>query len=69
MSQGIRLLSDGLFETILFELMPCLLLIPHQSVCTTEQVLKQLEVILGKLMIQITENRDRANSYGDVIVP
>jgi hypothetical protein len=43
------------FEASLIELMPCLLLVTHQSVCITEPVLKQLEVILGKLMVQITE--------------
>jgi hypothetical protein len=56
MFQGFNLLNEErLFEASLIELMPCLLLVTHQSVCITEPVLKQLEVILGKLMIQITE--------------
>jgi hypothetical protein len=56
MFQGFNLLNEErLFEARLIELMPCLLLVTHQSVCITEPVLKQLEVILGKLMIQITE--------------
>ena len=56
MFQGFNLLNEErLFEASLIELMPCLLLVTHQSVCITEPVLKQLEVILGKLMIQVTE--------------